>query len=112
MRTLAPTEWSTKGGVYIAKILVGEDESDIAFQFIGEGEQCGVLVFLAELLDHKADHSVLANEHFCLATHGHTDLPSCQIVNAENKWGRELQRQTWCIWLEVTLSSSTTNMRE
>jgi len=61
-------------GADIAKVLVGEDEGDVAFQLISESEQRLVLVFLAKLLDHKAHHCVLADEHLGLATHGHTHL--------------------------------------
>ena len=65
-------------GAYIAEILVGEDEGDIAFQLISKGEQSRVLVLLAELLDHESDHGVLADEHLSLAAHGHADLHARQ----------------------------------
>jgi len=107
-----------RGGCYIAQILVGEDDGDVAFQLISKAEQSLVVVVLGKLLDDEANHGVLANEHLGLATHGVTDLTARELRMERQRRGRTRCGEdgqgggTWCIWLEVTLSSSTMNMRE
>ena len=68
-----------RGRPYIAEILIGEDEGNVAFQLISQGNKRLVVVFLGKFLDDEANHGVLSNEHLCLSTHGHTDLPAREL---------------------------------